>query len=562
MTCLRTSLLTAALLVASSIGDLNAAPSRGDQLLAGVPISMDCLATVPPAHPILGSYPGADLESYRAGRKPELSDAEWLSDQLCGQLWKVLNEAGAHSAPSDLNLPSRAVLQARMVDSYLDGTRVVDQRIESNLWPVSVPHWSIEMTWRVRFQVQYGSGVLGTSLDLVLRGSSHQGDYQRLDIGPLLQSATNQALTRLPRVLADEGRLGELLFTLKAKESIPPASWQTDPLLAESFSLLLSVEDEVRHAALAIFLSSPKLPLQDRRDLARWFAINEPSFAIQRDALAWYMQQEATPASGGPLRAEAIELIRWLLQRASSHRIRADTLLALKDRKEPEIRALLLTGAADADPRVADVAISQLHNFKAATASELAEPGPATPPSLPPWSLELDGRLAPGPHSSRRHLLALSGVAGGAAASLWLSRWLAEDEIVEEDRAWILEAWSDLSRAVDPTLRLAVLKRLVRERQFLGVDELITERAELDPDSEVRSLALANLRDGPRQLHIVISAASGADAALRRAAATALGSQSDSKAEIRLRSMTREDPDRKVRAAARKALRKRKRTKP
>ncbi len=561
MTCLRVSILTAALLVAPGISDLNAAPSRGDQLLSGVPISVDCRATVPPAHPVLGSYPGVDMELFRAERKPELSDAEWLSEELCEQIWRVLSEAGAHSPPADLNLPSRAVLQARMVDTYLDGSRVVDQRIKNNLWPVSVPHWSLEVTWRVRFQVQYGSGVLGPSLDLVLRGSSHQEDYQRLDIGPLLQSATNKALARLPRVLADEGRLGELLFTLRSDKPTPPSSWSADPLLEKSFALLLSVEDEVRHAALAIFLSSPKLPLEDRRDLARWFAINEPSFAIQRDALAWYMQQEATVESGAALRPEAIELLFWLLQRASSHRLRADTLLALKGRDEHAVRSLLLTGAADADPRVANVAISQLHNFKAATASELSDPAPATPPSLPAWSLELDGRLAPGTGSNRRQLLALSGVAGGAAASLWLNRWLAEDEIVEGDRSWLLDAWSELSRTVDPTLRMAVLKRLLRERHFLGVDELITERAELDPDSEVRSLALTNLKDGPRQLNIIISAASGADAALRRAAATALGSQSDSKAEIRLRSMTQDDPNRKVRAAARKALRKRKRAK-
>jgi len=561
MTYLRASLLTVVLLVVPGIGDLHAAPSRGDQLLSGIPISLDCLATVPPAHPVLGSYPGVDLELYRAGRKPELSDADWLSEELCGQAWKVLDAAGAHSAPADLSLPSRAILQARMVDTYLDGSRVVDQRIENSLWPVSVPHWSLEVTWRVRFQVQYGSGVLGPSLHLVMRGSSHQGDYQRLDIGPLLQSATNGALARLPQMLADEGKLGELLFTIRPDKPIPPASWSAEPLLKESFALLLSVEDEVRHAALAIFLSSPKLSLKDRRDLARWFAINEPSFAIQRDALAWYMQQEATAESGGALRAEAIELLCWLLQRASSHRLRADTLLALKDRKEPAVRALLLTGAADADTRVANVAISQLHNFKAATASELSTPAPAVPPSLPLWSLELDGRLAPGTRSNRRQLLALSGVAGGVAASLWLNRWLAEEEIVEDDRSWLLEAWSELSRAVDPTLRMAVLKKLVRERQFLGVDELITERAELDPDSEVRSLALANLKDGPRQLDIIISAASGADVTLRGAAATALGSQSDSKAEIRLRSMARDDPNRKVRAAARKALRKRKRAK-
>jgi len=521
---------------------------------------MNCGAKLPPAHPVLDSHRGTDLQAYRAGRQPELSDAEWLSNELCGRVWQMLSKAGAHAAPSDMKLPSRTILSAQLVNIYLDGNRVVDQRINNNLWPVSVPHWSLEMTWRVRFQVQYGSGVLGPALDLVMRGSSHQEDYQSLEIDLLLNEATNQSLARLPGVLADEGRLGELLFTLRSSAPEAPASWGSDRLLNESFALLLSIEDKVRHAALAIFLSSPNLPLQSRRDLGRWFAINEPSFAIQRDALSWYMQQEALPESGDALRPEALELISWLLQRASSHRLRSAALLALKGRKNPSIRRLLLTAATDKDPRVADVALSQLHNFKAATASELAEVTPTPIPQLPPWTRELDGRLAPGPSSDSRQLLALSTVAGGASAALWRSRWLKEKGIKENERPWILDAWTALCGSKDPALRLEVLQRLVLERDFLGVDELITERAEADPDPQVRALALLHLKDGPRQLSAALSAASGPDPLLRKAAATALGGQSDSQAELRLRAMSRDDPDRKVRGAARKALRKKKKS--
>jgi HEAT repeat protein len=558
MTYLRALPLATVLIVGLGITPSHAAPDRGELLLSGVPISMNCAALLPSAHPVLDSHKGTDLQVYRAGRQPELSDAEWLSQQLCGRVWQILSEAGAHPAPTDMKLPSRTLLNTQLVDIYLDGNRVVDQRIDNNLWPVSVPHWSLEMTWRVRFQVQYGSGALGPALDLVMRGSSHQEDYQNLEIDLLLAEATNEALSRLPGVLADEGRLGELLFTLRSSPPSAPAAWGSEPLVNESFALLLSIEDKVRHAALAIFLSSPKLPLESRRDLGRWFAINEPSFAIQRDALSWYMQQEALAESGDELRPEALELISWLLQRASSHRLRSAALLALKGRKNSSIRKLLITAATDKDPRVADVALSQLHNFKAATANELAESKAAPIPRLPAWTRELDGRLAPSLRSDSRQLLALSTVAGGASAALWRSRWLKEKGIKDDDRSWILEAWTGLCGSKDPALRLEVLQRLVLERDFLGVDELITERAEQDPDTQVRALALLHLKDGPRQLSAALSAASGPDPLLRKAAATALSAQRDSQAELRLRAMSRDDPDRKVRGAARKALRKKK----
>ena len=555
--------------------ELHAAPYRGAHLLAGVPIALDCEAELPPAHPVFGMHPGSDIDVYRAGRDPQLTDAAWLSAQLCRQVWGVLAEAGAHGAPTDLNLPSMAVLQARMVDVYLDSSRVVDQRIDNSLWPVSVPHWSLEMTWQMRFQVQYGSGVLGPSLDLVMRGSSQLGDYQQLDLEFLLESAASETLARIPTVLSDEGRLGELLFTLRADDPKPPASWATDPGLREFFGLLLSIEDEVRHGSLAIFLSSPKLPLETRRDLARWFAINEPSFPIQRDALAWYMQQEALPQSGDPLQPEALELLRWLLQRAHSHRLRVAALLSLKDRKQSVVRELLLAGATDADPRVADVALSQLHNFKAATASELQNRSPATPPHLPRWTLELDGRIArteesqgrvplsetaqgqntPRKGSQSKQLLTLSTRAGGEAAALWLRRWLSADQITADERPWILAAWRDLCGAGELSVRLAVMDRLVRERQFVGVDELITERSEAELDPSLRALALAHLADGPRQLSVILAAASGPEPLVRTAAAEALATQSHPSAEIRLRELVRSDADRKVKAAARKALR-------
>jgi len=549
------------LLTLLSARTLYAAPSSGDEPLSGVPIALDCQAMVPPDHPLLDSHQGVDLELLRGDDSDGLSPAQWLENDLCGRLLLLLMDAGAHPSPDDLKLPARATLRAILVDAYLEGTRVVEQRIQDNLWPVSVPHWSLEMTWRIRFSVRYGTGVQGPGLDLVLRGVAHQQDYQKLDLALLLSAATTSALSRLPRVLADEGHLGELLFTMAEVAPRAPDSWGVSGTLSESFGLLLSTTTSTRHGALAIYLSSSHIHLAARRSLARWFVINEPEAAIRRDALSWLMRQEASPGSGEALSDEVIELIAWLLHRATSYRIRAAAIAALAGREGSQVRRLLVVAAADADPRVADVALSQLKNFKAATARELGDRGNPTAPSLPAWTASLDGRLGTPDSGDQQRLLTLADTAGGAAAELWLGRWLRSGKLAPDDAEWVLLAWQQLSGSEVVAVRKAALQRLVRERQHVAVAGLIAARAEQETDPELLVLALGHLDDGPRELNLLLSASSGPDPLIRRAAAAALASQSASAAELRLRTLSREDPKRKVRAAARKALRKRRRGK-
>jgi len=518
---------------------------------------LTCDAEVPPAHPLLASHTGRDLNDLRDDDPSELEPIAWLERQLCARLWETLAQAGAHAAPKDLRLPARASLRATLVDAYLDDSRIVDQRISNNLWPVSVPHWSLEIIWRIHFQVQYSTGVLGPSLDLVLRGEAHQEDYQELDLAVLLASASKSALSRLPRVLADEGSLGELLFTLTKTPQAAPRSWRVEGVLAQSFALLLSTSSDTRHGALAMYLGSSRLPLTERLGLARWFVINEPDLPIRRDALAWLLQQEPNVKSGESLSAPTIELLAWLLHRATSHRIRAAALTALAGRKGSEIRDLLLLGAGDADPRVADVALSQLRNFKAATAQELDTRTSPKPPTLPPWTKTLDGRVADAQAADTERLLALASAAQGKASDLWLRRWLKDSSVAADTLDWNLSAWIELSGSQSLPVRKAALQRLIREQQFVGVAEAIAQRAQHETEPELLGLALANLEDNPTSLQVLLAAASHPEAPIRRAAATALAGQGAAAAELRLRSLARDDRDRKVRSAARKALRKR-----
>ena len=475
-----------------------------------------------------------------------------------GALQSLLEKAGAHRIASELQLPGRAILQVQLADLHLDSSRVVDQRIDNSLFPVSVPHWSIEVIWQVQLLMQYGLSTRSQKLDLVMRSAVDQQDYQPLNLGWLFERSTQRALGRLPQVLADEGRLSELLFSLRSDPPTSPLEWKLQHALEDSFALLLSIDDETRHAALAMFLSSAQLELQQARDLARWYIINDPAFAIQRDALSWYLQQEAASDSAQGLRPQATQLLRWLLLRASSHKVRTEVLLGLKNRSGPEIREILLYGATDADPRVAEVALSQLDNFKAATAAELKDLEPSTTPSLPPWTHALDGRYLLDKKRNQELLLSLAKLAKGQAAKLWLKRWINEQQVAPEQQQATLTQWQSLSRSDDPELREAVLRRLLRERHQLGIDELITERAEMETEASIRALALGQLSDGPRQLKVLLSAASSPNNSLRQTAAIALARQLHSSAELRLQELRKNDPEPAVRRAARKALRLRK----
>jgi hypothetical protein len=272
------------------------------------------------------------------------------------------------------------------------------------------------------------------------------------------------------------------------------------------------------------------------------------------------MRQEPAPGEGS-LSPDTAELLTWLLHRATSHRIRVAAVMALAGRDGDEVRRLLLIAASDADRRVADVALSQLRNFKAATASELDSSGEPAHPSLLAWTSSLDGRMRSQKSGDHRILLALAGEAGGSAANLWLVRWLQSAPLEPDDRDWALAAWRRLSESQSVDIRKATLQRLIRERQLVGVAELLRERAQQESEVGLQVVALGHLDDGPSELQLLLSTAAAADPVLRRAAATALGSQKAGDAELRLRALARSDPDRKVRAAARKALRKRARGK-
>jgi len=543
-----------------------AAPGPGANALMGVPVALHCKVHLSEEDMLFQAHDGEDIYELAKEEEGELEPAKWLSGYLCEQVWTVLEQAGAHPAPDDVRLPARAVVAVDLVDSFLEGTRTVDQRVGSSILPVSIPRWALYMSWEVRFHIEHlvpdGEPLRSGDLLFSPRGGAEQQDYTSLKLGSLLRGATRLALGQLPRWLADEGQLGDLLFAIVERPGLAPAEMGLTADLAPHFWLLLAPRSEVRHDALACHLGSDQVPIDTRTQLARWFLLNDSDLPLRRDALGWLMLQQPPADSEQALGRKQVELMGWLLRRDPSPRLRAEIVLALSGRRSPEVRDLLLLASADNDSRASDTANSLLRRFPAATTSELEQAQKATaPPTLPPWTIALDGRVPLVGQDSDQLLMDLALTAGGPAAETWLVRWLDQGEVRPEERPWALPVWERLSSSETFRVRRASLKRLLTEQDSLEAESLVVQRIAQEPDPALRVLAISGLeRPGaPGATRALLDATSSDSNEVRAAAASALATAPGARTGERLRDLSRSDADNKVRRKARKALRQRSR---
>jgi len=544
---------------------LAAAAQEGPPLpLAGVPVDFQCDVELPPGHALLDHHTGQDLHDLaREGSEEPPDLGLWLEDYLCSLIWSEMTVAGAHASPPDVRLPARAVLEVRLTSAFLEGTRTVEQRIGSSVMPVNVPHWQLSLRWALSFGIEYAAVedaliVKTGSLDLNPSAGAEQDDYSPLRVGALLRASTRGAFRELPRILADEGRLGDLLFAVVDRPPAAPADLGVAGALSDGFWNLLAPRSDHRHDSLAFYLASERVPHAARVSMARWFLLNDSDLGLRRDALAWLMGQEAPADAERTLSPPQRSLLHWILARDKSPRMRAEVATALIGRTGDEVRDLLLVASVDPDRRVSDVATSALRKFAPPTSAELqaADLAPA-PPSLEPWTLALDGRIALPPGNPDRYLLVLATAAGGPAADTWTARWLDYGVLADDDDDWGLQAWQALAAHPNPWVRERTLARLRQEVGMVEVEQILLARiqAEEDPVLQVAAIEALDRGTAPGTVGALLIASEANDAGVRSAAATALGRVPGREARARLELMSTNDSDGRVRRKAKKALR-------
>jgi len=528
-------------------------------VLAGVPIDFGCEASLPLDHPALRRYPGEDAEDLArlgGGVRPDVL----VEQVLCTYLWQTLENAGAHPAPPDVRLPARGVLSARLKRMWIEGSRVVEQRIGSTIMPVSIPHWAIAMSWEFDFAVEYGAdaGERGASGNLTfeLSGSAEQDDYVPLRLGALLQGASFDAFSELPRVLGDDGHLGDLLFAVVESPRQAPELLGLEGGAEEGFWQLLSTRADQRHDAMAFYLASNQVEKKRLVEMARWFVVNDPDVSLRRDALGWLLQEE-NPDIDSEFSGSFMDLLEWLVLRERSSRVRAEAVRVLGTRPGEQVRTLLIAASTDSDKRVSDRAMSGLRKEPPPTAADLARvPGSPVTPRLAPWTTTLDGRVAPTVPAPQT-LIPLALSLGGRAADTWLSKWAVMGRIRPEDEAWVLPVWARMTREGSLRVRMHTLDRLGTQAHKTPVAELVEERVKNEQEPMARVSAIQALKKFDRAGvdTLLIQASRSTDIDVRLAAVEGLTRVPGSRADQRLEELSTADPTSKVRRRARRALR-------
>jgi hypothetical protein len=535
--------------------------------LAGVALDLQCDARLPAGHPVVLRHPGVDLYKL-AGSDDEADLLGWLDEMLCNRLWRMLEAAGAHPSPADVRLPARAIVEARLVDLQVSETREVDQRIGGSILQVAVPHWSLGMRWSLSFAVHYpaadpsddGTVLSAPPLDLSPRAGAEQDDYAPLKLGALLEVTAARAFAPVPQIIADDGRLGDLLF---ARVDRPPGApvelGATEPIGAQFWQLLVS-EPKHRHDALAFHLGSEEIPRTARIDLAHWFLLNDSNPTLRKDVLSWLLRAEHPPDAEQPLSSRLFTSLRWMLGRDGSPRMRGQVIDSLEGRTTQDVRDLLLLGSTDRAPLVSERSLGALRRFSAPTVSDYQriEIRPASP-RLASWTIALDGRVVVPDGSQASHRLALVRVTGGPPSETWLVRWLRTGPIEPHELEWALEAWAGLLGHESTRVRRATIERLSRETEREEARTLLAAAVSTESLPELRIealLGIGEVRDIDAK-EAVLKATEDPDAAVRIAAAEALMVIAGRSAQIRLEALRDNDPDPKVRRRARKSLRKR-----
>jgi len=535
--------------------------------LAGVPVELRCDARLPDGHPVTHRQPGEDLAAL-AERAEAEDPLAWLDDMLCDRLWKMLQAAGAHPAPEDVRLPARAVVDARLDDLQISGTREVDQRIGGSILQVAVPHWSLGMRWSLSFSVHYpaadpsddGELLTAPPLELSPRAGAEQDDYAPLQLGALLEVTAARAFSPVPQVIADDGRLGDLLFARVDRPPSAPADLGAPEAVGAQFWQLLVSDPKHRHDALAFHLGSDVLPAPARTELAFWFLLNDSNPTLRKDVLSWILRTEHPPDAEQPLSPRLYTTLRWLLARDGSPRMRGQVIDSLEGRVTEDVRDLLLVGSTDRSRDVSERALGALRRFAAPTLADYRRmEAPPQSPSPAPWTVALDGRVVMPEGSAASHRLALVRETGGAPAETWLIRWLRSERVESDELEWAMGAWADLLAHESARVRRATIERLGREIDRDDARSLLARSitAETDPELRVAALLGIGAIEDPDAKDAVLKATEDDDPVVRRAAAEALMVIPGRSAEVRLESLRDHDPDAKVRRRARVSLRKR-----
>jgi hypothetical protein len=525
--------------------------------LDGVPLVFSCDINLDLYHPLLRDHVGRDLYDFIS--EPITDPVAALSEWLCGRVWSSLAQAGAHSPPAGIKLPAVASLHVELISAVLTSERIAQEFFGREISFTPVPHWAVELLWTMEFALIDGSGRPNHSLRGELSGVATHGDYAALQMDSLLGRAMDRSFASLPERLVEEGGLGNLFFAPVDHPTEAPGPLDAPPDLDSSFGLLLGSDVEVRHTAMAILLSCQRLNAAARSDLARWFLLNDPDVVLRQDALIWLL----APSSEQNLTLEAtqVSLLRWVLQTDRSWRMKNRVVEMISQREGDATLSLLLLASMDPDIRVSDLAHTMLRALPPAGAAEMDEAlRTALRPVLPTWTAALDGRVVSQPGADRRQLVLLAEASAAEVGVRWLSRWLSQQSSPEPDDHWVWDAWTRLAAHTSPDLRAACLARFAAEMRHVRAGSLVVERIYNEPLDSLRAQAIGLLDHPaiPGALGAVLEASRSPSAEVRRASAAAFAMMSDGESAKRLAALV-EDADRKVRRAAKKSLRKRKR---
>jgi len=521
--------------------------------LTGVPLSFTCEAEVDPYHPLVRDHRGRDLFDFIPN--PSANPVTALSGLLCDQLWKKLADAGAHRSPSGVSLPAMAKLHARLVAARLSSERISQEFYGSNLSFLPVPHWAVELSWVVDFALTDSSGHTSHNLNWKLFGSATHGDYAPLELESLLTRAMRRAFAALPERLGEEGGLGNLFFARVERPDTTPGALNAPNELASSFGLLLNSDLEVRHATMAIMLSSERLNMSARRELAAWFMLNDPDVPLRQDAMTWLLSPVFAGSRG--LEEAELKLLRWIVEKDRSWRVRSKVVEIASKIDDETVRPLLLFASLERDPRVSDRAHRILRDLAPATQAEMDEAlKPVTRPNLATWTVALDGRVGIRPGADTAQLVTLAELSESPLGLRWLDEWITRHPSPGPAESWVWDAWTRLAAHPNADLRASCLARFAREMTQVRTGNIVVERVYNEPLPSLRASAIALLDHAaiPGILGALLEASRSTSAEVRRASATALAMMSDHESGARLTTLT-EDPDRKVKRAAKKSLR-------
>lgn len=559
MTSCRTSgiALALALIASAALAAPGAASPAQSGPLEGVPLVFSCDVDLDPYHPLLREYGGRDL--YAFIEAPITDPLATLSEWLCGRVWTTLAQAGAHLPPAGIKLPAVASLHVTLIGANLTSERIAQEFFGRELSFIPVPHWAVELLWTMEFALIDGAGVPNHALRGELSGSASHGDYAALQMDSLLGSAMDRSFASLPERLVEEGGLGNLFFAPVDHPTEAPGPLDAPSDLDSSFGLLLGSDVEVRHAAMALFLSCERLDAAARSDLARWFLLNDPDVVLRQDALTWLLSPSSEQKL--PLEASQVSLLRWVLQTDRSWRMKSRVVDLISQREGEGTLTLLLLASMDPNIRVSDLAHTKLRRLPPAGTAEMDEAlRTAVRPVLPPWTAALDGRVASQPESDLPQLVSLAEASASAVGVRWLSLWLSQRSSPGPDDHWVWNAWTRLAAHSSPELRAACLARFGAEMRHVRTGSLVVERIYNEPLASLRARAIGLLDHPGLQgaLGALLEASRSPSPEVRRASAAALAMMSDFESAKRLAALV-EDADRKVRRAAKKSLRKRKR---